>query len=111
MTLREHEIAERHRIGRKNKKPSEREAERRRQQSARDLALPGIGHNKGPSLAFAHADRVLTFAQWCALNGFSKATGRRIINTGEGPPVLQLSPRRIGIKESANAAWQASRAR
>jgi predicted DNA-binding transcriptional regulator AlpA len=116
MTLREREIAERHRIRRKNKKPSEREAERRRQQSARDLALPGIGHNGGPSLATPtlappHGDRVLTFAQWCALNGFSLATGRRIVKSGNGPPVLQLSPRRIGIKESANAAWQQSRAR
>ena len=49
--------------------------------------------------------------QWCEINGFSLATGRRILRRGEGPPVLQLSPRRIGIKESANATWQASRAR
>jgi hypothetical protein len=27
---------------------------------------------------------------------------------GEGPRVLQLSPRRIGIRESDNAAWQAA---
>jgi predicted DNA-binding transcriptional regulator AlpA len=58
-----------------------------------------------------HANRVLTFKQWCLLNGFSEATGRRLINAGKGPPVLQLSPRRIGIKESDNAAWQASRTR
>ena len=37
--------------------------------------------------------------------------GHRILKSGTGPSVLQLSPRRIGIKESANAAWQASRAR
>jgi predicted DNA-binding transcriptional regulator AlpA len=59
----------------------------------------------------AHRDRVLSFAQWCDLNGFSKATGRRIIKRAEGPPVLQLSPRRIGIRESDNVAWQASRTR
>jgi predicted DNA-binding transcriptional regulator AlpA len=116
MGLREHEVAERRRVRRKHKQPSQAEAERRRQQSARDLALPGIGHNKGPSLAtptlaFAHADRVLSFAQWCAVNGFSKATGRRVLKSGRGPPVLQLSPRRIGIRESANADWQASRVR
>jgi predicted DNA-binding transcriptional regulator AlpA len=58
-----------------------------------------------------HRDRVLTFHAWCQLNAFSLATGRRIIKSGSGPPVLQLSSRRIGIKESANAAWQASRAR
>jgi predicted site-specific integrase-resolvase len=55
-------------------------------------------------------DRVLTFRQWCDLNGISKATGRRILARGE-LPVLQLSTRRIGIRESDNAAWQASRAR
>jgi predicted DNA-binding transcriptional regulator AlpA len=58
-----------------------------------------------------HRDKVLTFRQWCELNNFSVATGRRIINAGNGPTVLQLSPRRIGIRQSDNAAWQASRAR
>jgi predicted DNA-binding transcriptional regulator AlpA len=86
MTLREREVAVRRRIFRKQ--PSHAEAEREH-----------------------HRDRVLSFPMWCDLNGFSIATGRRIINAGNGPPVLQLSPRRIGIKESANAAWQASRAR
>ena len=59
----------------------------------------------------SHRDRVLSFRQWCDLNGISKATGRRIIQRGEGPPVLQLSPRRIGVRESDNARWQASRTR
>jgi predicted DNA-binding transcriptional regulator AlpA len=58
-----------------------------------------------------HRDKVLTFAQWCTLNGFSKATGRRIIKRGEGPPVLQLSPRRIGVRESDNRFWQRARVR
>jgi predicted DNA-binding transcriptional regulator AlpA len=97
MTLRENEIAARRRIARKHKQPSQAEAERRRRQSEQDLA--------------AHRDRVLTFRQWCDVNGFSIATGRRIINAGNGPPVLRLSPRRIGIKESDNAAWQAARVR
>jgi predicted DNA-binding transcriptional regulator AlpA len=56
-------------------------------------------------------NRVLSFRAWCELNGFSEATGRRLIKSGEGPRVLQLSPRRIGIRESDNAAWQAARAR
>jgi predicted DNA-binding transcriptional regulator AlpA len=59
----------------------------------------------------AHRDRVLNFRQWCQVNGFSEATGHRLIKAGEGPPVLQLSARRIGIRESDNAAWQASRTR
>jgi hypothetical protein len=55
--------------------------------------------------------RVLTFAQWCALNGISPATGRRLLKSGKGPVVTQLSDRRIGISVRANAEWQAARAR
>jgi hypothetical protein len=107
---------ERRRASRKHKKPSPREAERRqrqRQQSdpVREREIARIGHNAGPPLTPAPLNRVLSFGQWCALNGFSKATGRRIVQRGEGPPVLQLSPRRIGIRESDNAAWQQARAR
>jgi predicted DNA-binding transcriptional regulator AlpA len=104
MSIRESEIAERRRLARqhkpsRNRRPiSEAEAERRRQQSAQQAARD-------------HRDRVLTFRMWCAVNEFSLATGRRIMKRGEGPRVLQLSPRRIGIRESDNAAWQASRAR
>jgi predicted DNA-binding transcriptional regulator AlpA len=86
------------RLHRKHKHPSQREAERRRRQAAQDAARD-------------HRDRVLSFRAWCAVNAFSEATGRRIIERGEGPRVLQLSPRRIGIRESDNAAWQAARAR
>jgi len=56
-------------------------------------------------------DRVLTFRQWCNVNNFSLMTGRRIVKSGSGPPILQLSARRIGIRETDNAAWQASRVR
>jgi len=56
-----------------------------------------------------HRDRVLSFRMWCAINGFSEATGRRILKSGNGPAVTQLSARRIGIRQSDNAAWQASR--
>jgi predicted DNA-binding transcriptional regulator AlpA len=75
-----------------------REAERRRQQAAQEATQN-------------HRDRVLSFRMWCALNGFSTATGRRILK-GDGPKplVVQLSQRRIGIRESDNAAWQQSRA-
>jgi predicted DNA-binding transcriptional regulator AlpA len=59
----------------------------------------------------AHPDRVLTFRQWAALNGFSISTGHRIIKAGDGPPIVQLSPRRIGVKESDNAKWQQARKR
>ena len=63
----------------------------------------------GPSIE--HRDRVLTLRQWADINGFSLATARRILGRGEGPPLLKLSLRRVGVKESANAAWQQSRTR
>ena len=72
-----------------------REAERRRIQ--RQLSLDD--------------DRVLTFNQWCALNGIGKRTGRRILRSGNGPVVTQLSERRIGITVGNNRRWQESRAR
>ena len=104
MSLHENEVAERPRIrhkrkpSRKHKPTSQAEAERQRRQVARDAARD-------------HRHRVLPFRAWCAVNPFSEATGRRMIKRGEGPRVLQLSTRRIGIRESDNAAWQASRLR
>jgi predicted DNA-binding transcriptional regulator AlpA len=72
-------------------------------------ALETIAYHRKRQLA--HRDRVLTFHEWCALNGFSVATGHRLIKAGLGPPVLQLSPRRLGVRESDNAVWQQSRIR
>jgi len=54
-------------------------------------------------------DQVLTFAEWCALNGISPRTGRRILDSPDGPPVVWLSPRRFGIRAAANRAWQQAR--
>jgi hypothetical protein len=87
----------------RKRKPSQSQAakaERRRQQAAQRAARD-------------HPDRVLTFRLWCSVNNFSLATGRRILKGEKGPkpPVVQLSPRRIGIRESDNAAWQATRVR
>jgi predicted DNA-binding transcriptional regulator AlpA len=76
--------------------PATQAADRRRQR-ARDDTNPDD-------------HRVLSFRQWCELNGFSESTGRRIISRGE-VTVTQLSPRRIGITIGNNSAWQASRAR
>jgi hypothetical protein len=55
--------------------------------------------------------RILSFAQWCSLNGISPATGRRLIKSGRGPTVVQLSDRRFGITIAANAEWQSARRR
>jgi hypothetical protein len=53
-------------------------------------------------------DRVRSFCEWCEINGLSEATGRRILRSGKGPKVIQLSARRIGIRDSDNRTWQDS---
>ena len=62
-------------------------------------------------LATAHPNQVLTFREWCRINHISERTGRRLLASGTGPIVTQLSPHRIGITVGNNAAWQQSRAR
>ena len=79
--------------------------------SQRPPTTKNASRERGQSLGPQDRDRVLTFAEWCALNGFSQATGRRILKRGEGPPVIQLSIRRLGIRQSDNTAWQESRVR
>jgi predicted DNA-binding transcriptional regulator AlpA len=55
--------------------------------------------------------RVLTLAQWAALNSISLTTAKRLFRAGQGPKVVQLSERRIGIREADNVEWQAARVR
>jgi hypothetical protein len=61
-----------------------------------------------PASPFSHVDPddvVLTFREWCEVNRFSQATGRRLIATGAGPVITRLSERRIGITVGANRRW------
>ena len=76
-----------------------RAAQRRQSDPAADREL-GLNHF-----------RVMSFAQWCALNGISPATGRRLLRSGRGPIVTRLSDRRIGITVGNNRRWQEARAR
>jgi hypothetical protein len=99
-------IREAERVQRQRKTSHYRTRKTKQHRRPQQVAAP-----PAPVPPVEHRDRVLTLQQWCEINAFSLATGRRILNSGNGPSVLQLSPRRIGIKESANAAWQASRAR
>jgi hypothetical protein len=62
-------------------------------------------------LTSLHDDQVLTFNEWVRLNRISERTGRRILDGGDGPTVVTLSPRRIGITIRANREWQQSRER
>ncbi len=58
-------------------------------------------------LHYAENDnRILTIKQWAEINSISLATARRIISRGEGPPIIKISPRRIGIRIRDNRLWQ-----
>jgi hypothetical protein len=61
--------------------------------------------------ASLHPNQILLFDEWCELNRISPRTGRRILASGKGPAVTQLSKQRIGITVANNAKWQASRER
>jgi predicted DNA-binding transcriptional regulator AlpA len=54
-------------------------------------------------------DVVDPFKAWCAANHISEATGRRLIERGDGPAIVRLSARRIGIRRKDNRAWLESR--
>lgn len=56
-------------------------------------------------------DACLTFAEWCALNNLSERGGRRLLASGDGPVVTQITERRIGITVGNNRDWQKARAR
>jgi hypothetical protein len=85
---------------RRKKTEAEREAERAKREAERARIAQ-----------YQNDNQVLTFFQWCLLNSFSEATGRRVIASGAGPIVTELSPRRFGVTIGNNRAWQQSRAR
>jgi hypothetical protein len=62
------------------------------------------------AVASADPDAVMSFADWCFRNGFSEATGYRVIKRGE-VAVTQLSPKRIGITFGADKSWKDSKRR
>jgi hypothetical protein len=98
MTLREHELARSQRARRKHQK----EIKRKKKPPQHALDAP---------LSMAHPNQILTFIEWCRLNRISERTGRRILASGKGPVVTQLSDWRVGISIAANDRWQASKAR
>jgi len=55
-------------------------------------------------------DRVLTIKQFADLNTLSLRTAKRLVEAGE-LPVVQLSSKRIGLRFSDVARWQANRVR
>jgi predicted DNA-binding transcriptional regulator AlpA len=57
------------------------------------------------------SDSVRSLAEFAALANVSLATLRRLIAAGDGPPITQISPRRIGIRDSHGQAWLDARTR
>jgi len=55
--------------------------------------------------------KVLTFREWCKLNSFSIATGKRLMRARKGPKVVRLSERRIGIRMIDHVQWSDQRVR
>lgn len=55
------------------------------------------------------ASRVLTLAEVARALGVSVASVRRLISRGEGPPVVRVTPRRLGIREADLERWLLSR--
>jgi hypothetical protein len=76
-----------------------------------NLEYAPAGAHKGA--ARPDDDEVLTIKEWCALNGFSKSTGERILRgpKPKRPRIVQLSAKLRGITKGANRAWQAARSR
>ena len=51
------------------------------------------------------ADHVISFKEAADVCGFSIATLRRLVDRGDGPKMTQLSPRRLGFRESHLTEW------
>jgi hypothetical protein len=105
MSLREAEVSRSHRAQRSHQK----QVRRKRRQQKRRLRERRLALDTPLSLLLH--EQVLTFFEWCQINRFSERTGRRILKSGQGPPVVRLSERRIGVRVGDNREWQASRAR
>ena len=56
-------------------------------------------------------DRVMNFKELVKALGISEKNGRYLIEAGDSPPVIQLSPNRIGFSVSDHRAWLAARVR
>jgi predicted DNA-binding transcriptional regulator AlpA len=56
-------------------------------------------------------DRVLSKQEVARRLGCSERNVDRLITAGEGPPLIQISPRRVGVLTSDFDAWLTARRR
>ncbi len=59
--------------------------------------------------SYSAANRVLALDEVAELLGVGIATVRRMAGRPDGPPVVRLSPRRIGVRAADLERWLASR--
>jgi hypothetical protein len=104
MSLREHEQKRSRHTQRTHQKQSKHEKRRQEILARRKRLLDALP-------ATLSDDMVLTVSEWAAMNRISTRTGRRILASGRGPTVTQLSSKRTGITIRVNRTWQASRER
>jgi hypothetical protein len=55
--------------------------------------------------------QVLYLSEWAQLARISMRTARRILARGDGPTVVRLSAKRVGVTVAAHKRWLASRER
>jgi predicted DNA-binding transcriptional regulator AlpA len=55
--------------------------------------------------------KVLTLKEWARLTGVSFQTAKRLIAAGEGPRIIQLSTKRMGVRMIDAARWSEQRLR
>ena len=96
MTLHEDAGARRQKRAKTTKPPLpfKAAARARREAQAPQQSVPGF-------------QRVMPFADWCRTKGFSVNTGKRLRKAGK-IRVVQLSPGRVGVTESADAEFMRS---
>jgi hypothetical protein len=99
MSLREAELTRSERAHRSHKKQIRRR--KRRKQRRQNSALPAVVNDS----------QILTFRQWVAMASLSVRCGRNILKSGKGPPVVQLTSRRIGIRFGDAKRWLEERLR
>jgi hypothetical protein len=103
MSLRDSELT-------RSRRPSPTKSTETKRQRERRLAKGRAERRRLRQKMRADDDAVLSFKEWCRLNGFSERQGRRILRGPNRPVITQLSSR-IGIRRRDNRQWQEQQTR
>lgn len=74
---------------------------------SRDERTGGSPGNPPPHLS--GCDYIRTIKETAAILGVGEMSLRALIAKGLGPPIVRLSARRIGVRDSARENWLAAR--